>query len=49
MGPRMWNVFMITLCYISNRDGSLRGCDRSIDNIRCLDKKDVRNETVTLP
>jgi len=49
MDPRIWNVFMITLRYVSNRDVSLRVCDRILYTIRCLDKKDVRDETVNHP
>jgi len=45
MDPRIWRVVMITLCYISNRDVSLRVCDTSLYTTRCLDKKDVRDET----
>lgn len=49
MDTRIWNVVMITLYYISNRDVSLRVYDRSLYTIRCLDKKDVRVEKVTHP
>jgi hypothetical protein len=49
MDPRIWNFFMITLRYISNRDVLLRVCDRILYTIRCLDKKDVRDETVNHP
>jgi hypothetical protein len=37
------------LCHISNQDVSLRVCDTSLYTIHCLDKKDVRDETVIHP